>query len=182
MNKTRRIATLGMLCAMSFLLMLAEIPLFPAYPHLKYDLSDVIPLMTGLYDSLSGCFLVLLVRTVCHLLLKPAQPPLLGEAMSFIAGASFTLPAVFVYSHARTRSGALSGMALASISLVLTMLAANAFIVPRFIPFLADHSTLFPYLLYGVLPFNAVKALLNCLVVFFFYKRFSRVFLRGMRS
>ncbi|MDD2715479.1 MAG: ECF transporter S component [Candidatus Wallbacteria bacterium] len=181
MKTNQKIAKLGLLSAASFLLMLIEIPLIPSFTFLKFDPSDVIPLMTGLYSGAGSCFLILVIRNLCHVLLKPSPYPLFGEFMSLLASLSFVLPTVIIYGKIHTKPGAAIGIILSIGSLTAVMYLANLTLAPLVLGFLKDPVVLNHYLCSAVIPFNLAKGVINGLLTYFSYKKFSAVFLAGLR-
>lgn len=181
MRKTRKPVILGMMAATSVLLMLIEIPLIPGFTFLKYDPSDIIPLMVGLYSSSYNAFAIIIVRNICHFLIKPAGMfPIYGELMSIIASLSFVVPTLLVYGNRHTRKGAVLSLCSGCISMCIIMIAANYVLIPAF-GIIKDKNLLHNYILFGAIPFNLVKSLLNAVITYLFYKRFSDLFLKELR-
>lgn len=175
--KYRKIVILALMSSISFLLMLIEIPIISAYSFLKYDISDVIPLMVGFYSKIIYAIGIIVVRNLLHLLFKGQ---IVGMIMSTIASISFILPPIYLYHKKNTKKMAIIGMLYGSITMLIIMYIANLIVVPMFFGF--KGKTLFSYLLFGVIPFNVVKGILNIFFTYLFYKRFSRVFLYGLKN
>ncbi|MFN4200963.1 MAG: ECF transporter S component, partial [Fervidobacterium gondwanense] len=101
MKKATRIATIGIMSALATGLMFLEFPIFPAANFLKFDPSDILPILSGfIFGPLDGV-LVLLIKDLLFYLLKSGD--IVGIAMNFAAGVSFLLPAVYIYRIRKNR-------------------------------------------------------------------------------
>ena len=91
-----------------------------------------------------------------------------GFIMNVLSSVTFVGIASVVYKLRRTMSGAVIGIAAASLSTVAVMMAANVLITPFYmnVP-RGDVIALIPTLL---LPFNLTKVIFNSAVVFIIYK------------
>jgi len=163
--------------SISFVLMLFEIPIIPGYAFLTYDPSDVIPLMTGLYAGIWYSIIIIALRNILHFLIKP---DLLGHIMSFVASIAFVIPTILIYRNNHTKKGGILGLLCGIIFLSISMYILNYIVVPIF--YGMHGKQLYAYLLYGVIPFNILKGFINSIVVLFFYKRFSGLFLKNIKK
>lgn len=177
MKNSKKISIIALMTAISVILMFIEIPIIPAYGFLKYDLSDVIPLITGLYGGAAYGILIILIRNTIHFLFKG---DMLGDLMGLCASISFVLPPIFIYRKIHTKLGGILGILSGVICLNISMYLLNYIIVPIF--YGMKGKVLYDYLLYGVIPFNFLKGFLNTIVVIFLYKRFSGIFLKNMKK
>ncbi|MGN1207798.1 MAG: ECF transporter S component [Eubacteriales bacterium] len=95
-----------------------------------------------------------------------------GLAMNFMAAAAFSCVASLVYRYRRTLVGAVTGLALGAVALVAVMIPMNLLVTPYFMGVgVKDVVALLPKLL---LPFNAVKGVMNASVVLLLYKPITR--------
>ena len=95
-----------------------------------------------------------------------------GLLMNFFAAAAFSCVASLVYRYRRTLVGAGAGLALGAVALVAVMIPMNLIVTPHFMGVgVKDVIALLPKLL---LPFNAVKGVMNASVVLLLYKPITR--------
>lgn len=177
MKNSKKITILALMTAISTILMFIEVPIIPAYGFLKYDLSDIVPLITGLYGGATYGILIIIMRNTIHFLFKG---DILGDIMGLFASISFVLPPIMIYRKIHTRLGGILGILSGVICLSISMYILNFIIVPIF--YGMKGKVLYNYLLYGVIPFNLLKGILNSILVVFLYKRFSGVFLKNIKK
>lgn len=172
MNRSRidRVVKLGLLAALSMLLMLIRFPLF--LPFLEYDMADV-PILIGtfLYGPWWG---LLLTAAVCVLqgVTVSAGSGLIGILMHFFATGGFVIVAGLIYRWRHTFRGALLALVCGSLTMILLMVPLNLIFTGYFMgtPIEVVKSLLWP----AIIPFNAVKAFGNSLITLLVYKAIGR--------
>ena len=166
LNTAHTITTVGMLAAISGVLMVIELPLFFAPPFYKLDFSEL-PVL------------------ICAFSLGPAA----GVVCEFLK-----VPASILYQKLLSKKGAVASLALGTGVMTVFGSLFNAwFLIPRFavmygLPLdaiiamgtqvngaITDLSTL---VLLAVVPFNLLKGVLVSVLTFFLYKRVERLFFR----
>jgi len=191
-TKTNWLVKVGMLSAISFILMLLEFPLpFIAPPFYEMDFSEV-PVLIGAFalGPLAGVTIEF-IKVLLNLLLNGTITAGVGEAANFLIGASYILPAAFIYRYFKTKKGAILGMTVGSVSLVVLGGFLNYYVlIPTFgkalhLPmdeFVKMGSKIFPVVnslkmlvLVCVVPFNALKVFLTSLVTGLIYKHISPI-------
>lgn len=189
-------ARVGVLAAMSAILMLFEIPLPFAPSFYKLDLSEV-PVLIGCFALGPVAAAVIEgIKILIHLLISGTQTAGVGEIANFLIGCAFCIPAGVVYRARHTKAGALSGMALGTALMaavggvlnayVLLPVYAKAFSMP--IDALVSMGTavnsriqsLAGFVLLAVVPFNIVKGVVVSLIVFLIYKKISKLLANGL--
>lgn len=186
---TRTIVTLALFAAISTVLMYLDfpIPIFP--PFLKFDFSDLPALLAAfLFGPLQG-IAVTLVKNVIHLAVSHTGGA--GELANFIVGASFAGVAGLVYRFRRSRGGALLGLALGTLAMIIAGIFANYFITLPFYVNVMNYGmddivamcaklipvikTKLDVVLLGITPFNLFKGVIISALTFVLYKRISRL-------
>lgn len=167
-ERTRLMATVSLLAAMSFLLMFAEVPL-PGFPDfLKFDPSDVAALVAGFSLGPAPGVLVVVLRNLLRTLVKA---DLIGLTMNTVAGASFVGVASLYYQRRLNRSAAMIALALGGGAQVLVCCLSNLVALPLYgVP----QASVVPMIWMVILPFNGVKCVLNGVLTFHLYKRLAR--------
>ncbi|HRX41890.1 MAG TPA: ECF transporter S component [Clostridia bacterium] len=186
-NRVNWIAKVGMLSAVSAILMFLEIPVPLVPPFLKFDFSDLPALIAGFAFGPMAGVAVLLVKNIIHALASWSF--LVGELANFLIGISFVLPAALVYKSGKTKSRAIIGMITGGITMVVIAGLLNYFVlIPMYTRVLgytmedivAWSSTanrhivdLRSLVIIGITPFNVFKVLVNTIITALIYKKLS---------
>ena len=167
-NKTKKIATIGMLCAVAYILMVViHIKLIPAASFLTYDPKDVIIAIGGfLYGPLCAVVMSLIVSFLEMITIGTTG--IIGFCMQVIATCAFCVPAAIVYKKKRTKKSAITGLGIGTIAMVVIMVLWNYILTPIYMG--AARSDVAAMLVPIIIPFNALKGILNSLIVFLIYK------------
>ncbi|MBQ9833466.1 MAG: ECF transporter S component [Clostridia bacterium] len=167
----------AMLAALSIVLMyLVRFPIFPSAAYLEYDMADV-PILIGtfMFGPLVGLAITLIV-CVIQAISVSASSGWVGAVMHFIATGGLVIVAGLIYKKNHTRKGAVAGLLIGAFVSILLMIPLNLIMTPLFngVPVDAVKAMLVPI----IIPFNAIKAVINCTVTFVLYKALSRLFKR----
>ena len=167
-EKTKKITIIGMLCAVSYLVMMVgRVPLVPAVSFLKYDPKDVIIVIGGFIFGPMVSFLISLIVSVVEML-SVSETGIIGLIMNVIATCSFACIAAFVYKKKHTMSGAILGLGLGIICMTAVMLLWNYFITPIYMGYTRE--AVVELLLPAFLPFNLIKGGINLGITLLVYK------------
>ena len=194
LNTAHTITTVGMLAAISGVLMVIELPLFFAPPFYKLDFSELPVLICAFSLGPVAGVVCEFLKVLIHLLLKGTSTAFVGDLANFLVGCSFVLPASILYQKLLSKKGAVASLALGTGVMTVFGSLFNAwFLIPRFavmygLPLdaiiamgtqvngaITDLSTL---VLLAVVPFNLLKGVLVSVLTFFLYKRVERLFFR----
>ena len=187
-NNTKLISVIGIMSAVSFVLMLLEFPipfLIPSF--IKFDFSELPALIVSFaYGPMVGVF-VCFVKNVLHLPFSTSN--CVGELSNFILGAIFVGIAGLIYKRAKSRKNAFIGTVVGAIAMAVVSIATNYFIVyPAFSLFyglpmeaiigmykalIPSADNLFKALVIFNLPFNFAKGMIDAGICFLVYKRIS---------
>jgi len=143
---------------------------------LSFDLKDAVMAIGAMFFGPMAGFVTVLITCLVEFI-TISSTGVYGLVMNLLASFTFVCIGSLVYKVKRSMAGALFGMILASVSMVLVMLAANLLITPMYMTALgnamstADVAALIPTLLF---PFNLTKAIFNSAVVFLLYKPVSQ--------
>lgn len=188
----RATVQIGMLAAISVVLMLFEIPLPFAPSFYEIDFSEV-PVLIGAFTMgpLAGAAIEF-VKILLNLVITGTDTAGVGEIANFLIGCSLCVPAAFIYKRKRTRNGALVGMAMGTILMVIAGCFINAYVMlPAYstafglpIDSLVQMGTvvnpnitsLSTFVVFAVAPFNLLKGVLVSLIVLLIYKKISPIF------
>ena len=170
-NKTVRLAKMGMLVAISVVLVyFIHFPIFPAVAFLEYDPADI-PILIGTFafGPVAGVLLAI-VTSVIQGVTVSAASGVYGILMHVIATSTMVLVAGIIYKKNKTRKGAIIGLVCGVIAWIIVMIGANLVITPLFmgVP-RAVVWDLMPF----IAAFNGIKAGVNAIITFLLYKRIS---------
>lgn len=167
---TKRIAITALFCAVAAICTLfLEFPILPGVTFLKYDPSAIIALVAGFaFGPATGA----IVSTVSYLPHIATQSGIYGMVMAIIATLSLVLPASLVYKRNTTFQGALIGMGVGAIVCVACCIGANVIITPIYMG--APTQTVIDMIVPALLPFNAAKIAINCIVTALVYKPITK--------
>lgn len=167
-EKTKKITTIGMLCAISYLVMIVgRIPIVPALPFLKYDPKDVVIVIGGFIFGPMVSFLISLIVSAVEML-SVSETGIIGFIMNVISTCSFACIAAYIYKKKHTLSGAIIGLGLGTICMTVLMLLWNYFITPFYMGY--PREAVVSLLLPAFLPFNLIKGGINLGITLFIYK------------
>ncbi len=168
--QVRMIAFVGLMGAVSTVLMLLRFPLPFLPPFMSFDLSGVMEIMGGYLFGPVGAFFVIILSS------------------------AYVMPAIAVYHWRKSKKTAIIGMALSTVVVSVTAVFTNLYMIIPFYaslagmtmddivamctavnPAMKDAATM---VLLGILPFNLIKYGATSAVTFFVYKRLSKVIRR----
>ncbi len=189
---TKKLTQIGMLGAVSVVLMLIEFPLpFLAPGFYKLDLSEV-PVLIGCFSMgpLAGA-VIELIKILLNLVINGTDTACVGELANFVIGCAFILPAGWIYKWKHSRKGALLGMAAGTLTLTVLGCFINAYVMlPTYAAAFhlpidqlvamgtavnASIDNLFTFVVFAVAPFNFIKGVLVSTIVFCIYKKISPI-------
>ena len=162
----RRPATIGMLCAVAYVVMLVG-QLIPPVMFLSYDPKDVIIVISGfIFGPLSAVLITVLVDLVE--MVTVSSTGIYGFIMNTVQTCSFAVPAALVYQRWRTSKGAIGGLAAAVACMTAMMCLWNYIITPFYMGQPREAvAAMLPTLF---LPFNLVKGTINAGLTLLLYK------------
>ncbi|MBE6942331.1 MAG: ECF transporter S component [Ruminococcaceae bacterium] len=169
MKKTnvKKMVLLAMLSAVAYLLSFLKTPLIPAAPFLSYEPMDVAITIGGfLLGPISACIIALVAALIEALTI--GDTGIIGFIMNFLSSASFACTAAYVYKKKRDVFGAVTGLLLSSVAMILVMLLWNWLITPLYMG--VSRPAVVSMLLPVFLPFNALKAGFNSALTLLLYK------------
>lgn len=173
---TKTIAILGMLAALSIVLVMTlRIP-FPPATFLEYDPADI-PILIGtfIFGPFAGLFLTIVVSLIQGFTVSVQSGPL-GVIMHIAATGSFVIVTGLIYGKKKTILRAIIGLITGIITMTVVMVILNLWLDPIFwgIPYEAVLKMIVPI----IIPFNLLKAGINAFVTFFAYQGIKKVLLK----
>ena len=159
-TKIKKITTIGMLCAMTYVIM--AVGRIPVVLFLKYDPSDVIVTLGGLIlGPMTSCIVSVIVATIE--MITVSDTGILGCIMNIVQTVSFACTASAIYRKKRTISGAAIGLSVGCVTMVSVMMLWNYLITPLYMGYSREAYTY-------IYSFNLFKSVLNAAITFLLYK------------
>jgi riboflavin transporter FmnP len=167
---TKQLVTMALMGAIAILLSFVEFPIMPAASFLKLDIALVPAAVVGFAYGAGPGVLVGIVYAVAHAAIDGNW---VGGLMNIIVAIAFITPASAIYKHNRTLKGAIIGMVVSAVLMVVAAIIANLVIDPIFygIPFDAVMGLIVP----AILPFNIIKAVVISILTAVVYKSISNL-------
>ena len=166
-SNVRTLASMAMLSAIAYVVMLLSKLLPQVYGFLQLDVKDTVICIGGfLFGPLAAAAVSIVVPLLEMFFASDTGP--IGFIMNVLATASFCCTAAFVYRKLHTKKGAVIGLALGVAALTAVMLLWNYLITPIYqgLP----RETVAAMLPTVFLPFNVVKGGLNMALILVLYK------------
>lgn len=195
--KVKKIAFIGLMGAVSAVLMLFRFPIPFMPPFLSFDLSGLMEMLGGFMFGPMAAACIIVVKILLQLVMQGSFSLGTGELQNLILSCSYVLPALIIYHRNKTKKMAITGMAVSTIFVSVMAVFTNLYLIIPFHVKLFGMSmddiitmcrTVNPAMknvtsmaVFGLLPFNLIKYGVTSLVTFIVYKRLSRV-IKGIIS
>lgn len=174
-DMTKRLVRLGMLSALSVLLMfLIRFPIIPAAHFLEYEPGDVPALIAAfLFGPISGLMVTIVVSLIQAFTVSSGSG-WIGALMHVIATGSMVVIAGLIYKKFHTLKGAIFALIFGSLCMTAIMVPLNLIFTPKFmnVPYAVVKGMIWPV----IIPFNLIKAAINSVLTMIVYKPFGRIF------
>ena len=161
----KEMVLIAMLAAIAYVIV--ALVRIPVVLFLKYEPKDVIITIGGFLLGPLAAFITSLVVSLVEMVSISDTGPI-GALMNLLSTCSFACTAAYVYKKRHTLSGAILGLILGSVVMVIAMLLWNWLITPLYMG--VDRSAVEGMLIPMFLPFNLLKAGLNSALVLVLYK------------
>ena len=198
LSTAHTITTVGMLAAISGVLMVIELPLFFAPPFYKLDFSELPVLICAFSLGPVAGVVCEFLKVLIHLLLKGTSTAFVGDLANFLVGCSFVLPASICYQATLSKKGAIWSLTLGTLVMTVFGSLFNAwYLIPQFVKLfhmplesiIAAGTAIFPsvtdlktLVLFCIVPFNLIKGAAVSVLTFLLYKRVEGVFFRRKKN
>ena len=130
---TRKVAVIGVMAAISGVLMCFEIPLWFAPPFYKLDFSELPVLICGFAFGPMAGVLAEAVKVLVKLLIKGTSTAFVGDIANFVVGCSFVLTATIIYHIKKSKKTAIIACIAGTLCMTVAGTAFNAvYLLPKF--------------------------------------------------
>ncbi len=161
----KKLTVCAFFCALAYVL--AAFLDIKVFAFLSLEFKDAI-LMIGsfIYGPLSGCLMAIAVSL---LEIPSSSTGWIGAVMNIVSSCAFILPAAWMYRRKRTMGGAVLGLIVATVCMVVTMVLWNILLTPLFMENTTREAVMgmIPTIF---LPFNILKGAMNSAIILLLYK------------
>lgn len=184
------LAKIGLLGAISTIIMIFQIPLPFAPSFYKLDLSDTVALIGGFALNPMAVVYIQMIKIFLNFLIDGTTTGGVGELANFIMGVAFCYTATFVYHKNKSFKFAIIGLLLGTIAITISGGFLNLYLlIPAYSkaygmpidalvgmgtainPNITDLNGL---ILMATIPFNIVKGIVNSIATIILYKKLSK--------
>lgn len=172
---TRQLVSMAMLGAISIVLVsVVHFPLIPAAAFLEYDDPADIPILIGTfaYGPLAGLLMTIVVSIIQGVTVSAQSGPI-GVVMYIFATGFCALVAGGIYSRNKSKKTAILALICGALVQTAAMVLMNMIFTPLFMG--APLETVLAMMVPAIIPFNLLKAGINCTVTFLLYKSISHL-------
>lgn len=194
---THTITKVGVLSAISFILMFFQVPMPFAPPFMQVDISDVPGLIGAFAMGPIPGMLIVLMKNILHLMIEGTKTQFVGELSNFIVGSAYVMTASIIYHRKKSFKTAIIGTIVGILVMSIVATLSNYFVVfplyaaafgmdiPSLVEmgasvngFVTSYETM---MIAAILPFNIVKGTIVGLVTMLLYKHVSLILHKGRR-
>lgn len=188
---TNTISKVGILSALSTILMLFQIPLWFAPGFYQIDLSEIPALIGGFaLGPIAGVFIEL-VKILLNFVINGSITGGVGELSNFVIGSSMVVTSALIYKHKKSMKSAIFAIIAGVIAMTFVGGLLNYFVM---LPLYSASgimsleaiigagnalnnaiTDLETFVLYATTPFNLIKGVVSGLFTMLLYKRLSGV-------
>ena len=188
-KKLRNLVKVGILAAMSFILMFFQFPIPVAPPFMKVDLADVPALIGGFSMGPVYGVLIQLIKNILNL--SKTSTYGVGEVSNFVVGGLFVFVSSSIYQRKKTKKNATIAMVCGVLVMSLAATLSNAFVIfplygkamgvdmGAFVAMAQKTNVLvksyFTMMVFAIVPFNLIKGFIEILVTKLLYKHVSGI-------
>ena len=172
-DTVRRMVMIAMFTALAYVTMLV---IHIKVGFLTFDLKDAVTTFCGLFfGPLAALFVAVVVPLIE--LATVSDTGVYGLIMNILSSVTFSVTVALIYKYKKTLWGAIAALLSGAALMVGVMMVANLLITPYYMVVTTEEvRELIPTLL---LPFNALKAMVNVGAVLLIYKPLSRALRRA---
>lgn len=172
-SKIKKLATMGILIAISVILIVAPRFPFPAAPFLEFEASDV-PILIGgfIYGPVAGILLAI-ITSIIQALTVSSGSGWIGGLMHIFAASTLVGVASVIYFRKKTLTRAIIGLICGTLAMTAVMIPMNLIFYPLFMG--TPVSEVLKLIVPVLLPFNLIKAGINSIIVLMVYKSVGKL-------
>ena len=169
-QKIKKMTAIAVFAALAYAVHFIHIPV----SFLNLDFKDFVMTIAGMYFGPAAAAVLAVLVPLLEYPTSSTGP--YGLIMNILSSGAFVIVASVIYKFKKTFTCAIVALCSACLSMVAVMMLANLFITPYYMSYAGitqkDIVKMIPTLL---LPFNAIKAVLNATLTLMLYKPISNI-------
>lgn len=176
-QQTKRLITISMLSAVSFILMFIKFPIPFLPPYLTLDFSDVPALLATFSLGPIAGVIVAFIKNLLNFFFNVGDP--VGPVANFLAATSFLITAYYVIKNKHNIKSQIIGFSIATIVMTIVLSILNYFVLLPLYGMIMNLSNVVEnikiVIVSGVIPFNIIKGIIISVVFILLFKRLKNV-------
>jgi len=176
-QQTKRLITISMLSAVSFILMFIKFPIPFLPPYLTLDFSDVPALLATFSLGPIAGVIVAFIKNLLNFFFNVGDP--VGPVANFLAATSFLITAYYVTKNKDKIKSQVIGFSIATIVMTIVLSILNYFVLLPLYCMIMNLSNVVEnikiVIVSGVIPFNIIKGIIISVVFILLFKRLKNV-------
>ncbi|HLR19654.1 MAG TPA: ECF transporter S component [Staphylococcus sp.] len=176
-QQTKRLITISMLSAVSFILMFIKFPIPFLPPYLTLDFSDVPALLATFSLGPIAGVIVAFIKNLLNFFFNVGDP--VGPVANFLAATSFLITAYYVTKNKDKIKSQVIGFSIATIVMTIVLSILNYFVLLPLYGMIMNLSNVVEnikiVIVSGVIPFNIIKGIIISVVFILLFKRLKNV-------
>src|SRR5699024_1368772 len=172
-QQTKRLITISMLSAVSFILMFIKFPIPLLPPYLTLDFSDIPALLATFSLGPVAGIIILFIKNLLNFLFNIVDR--VGMIANFLAGSSFILSAFYIIKNKHTVKTQIIGFAIATIVMTIVLSILNYFVLLPLYGMIMNLTNVVEnikiVIVSGVIPFNIIKGIIISSIFMLLFKR-----------
>ncbi len=166
----RAMITVGMLSAISYVLMLLNFPIPPFPSFLLVDFSDIPALIAALTLGPLAAVLVEFLKNLLDYVMTGSDTGVpIGQTANFAAGVLFVLPTYYICRKFQSKKGLVIGLITGTVTMSTVMGVLNYFIFLPAYKYFLSFELPSAIIVTGIIPFNILKGVMIGIVFFLIY-------------
>ena len=166
-EKIKRITAIAVFAALAYVIHFVHIPV----GFLNLDFKDVVMAIAGMYFGPAAGLTLSVLVPLLEFPVSETGP--YGLIMNIISSTSFVVVASVTYKFKKKLWGAIVALCAAALTMTAVMMIANLYITPYYMG--VDQTQVVALIPTLLLPFNAIKAVLNAALTLCLYKPVTSV-------
>lgn len=176
-HQTKRLITISMLSAISFLLMFIKVPIPFLPPYLTLDVSDVPALLATFTMGPIAGIIVEFIKNLLNFFVNMSDP--IGPLANFLAATSFLMTAYYFTKNKNNKTSLIIGLSIATIVMTIVLSILNYFVLLPLYGTIMNLTNVVENLkiiiVSGIIPFNIIKGIVVSILFILLYRRLKNL-------
>ena len=138
--RTKEITFIGLMGALSAVLMLIRFPIPFMPPFMDFDFAGVVEMIGGFMFGPVAAVFIAIVKILLKMVMMGSSSIGTGEVQNIMLSCAYVVPAAIIYSRKKTKKNAVIGMIVGTLAAVVTAVLTNIYLIIPFYAKLANMS------------------------------------------